>query len=43
MLVKSLTASGTLVAGAQYVAGVSIDDPMLDFVQRANKYKNKFL
>ena len=34
-LVKSLTASGTLVAGAQYVAGVNVDDPMLDFVQHA--------
>ena len=34
-LIKSLTASDTLVAGAQYVAGVNVDDPMLDFVQHA--------
>ena len=34
-LVKSLIASGTLVAGAQYVTGVNVDDPMLDFVQQA--------
>ena len=34
-LIKSLTASGTLVAGAQYVAGVNVDDPVLDFVQHS--------
>ena len=34
-LVKSLTASGIPVAGAQYVAGVNVDNPMFDFIQHA--------